>query len=414
MPSRLTELFCTGHLNDFFESQSQIIENSITSYSIDDLLNTSDEDLLDYFCSNNSFAELILDSDNMELTTEESTKRRRVDSFFSKTGREELIDIPAMTLQVHIPFLGLPELLRYRPSSYSYGTSSPPLSASNNEIIIELKFAKDEADGLKTEIDRQLSFLKRNIHALNSDIDRYNTSLRKSIHKMIMERKNWVLKSRNVVEQLDIPIRKRHDEPVSYPIPVKRKQVAIQTPRPSSTKSKPEPFIKDVGYEQILDILRDMVTAMERSPRTFSKLKEEEIRDLILVWLNAIFEGQAGGELFNFEGKTDILIRVENKNVFIAECKNWKGPKSLADALDQLLGYATWRDTKIALLIFNRRKNLTDVLNKIPDVIREHVSFKKEISRNHETEFGYIVSHRDDPNRELKLTVMVFEVPSNE
>jgi hypothetical protein len=43
------------------------------------------------------------------------------------------------------------------------------------------------------------------------------------------------------------------------------------------------------------------------------------------------------GETFNFEGKTDILIRVEALNVFIAECKLWKGEKQFLATIDQLL-----------------------------------------------------------------------------
>jgi len=42
---------------------------------------------------------------------------------------------------------------------------------------------------------------------------------------------------------------------------------------------------------------------------------------VLLVNLNAVFEGQVGGEVFNHRGKTDILIRVQDNNVFVGECK---------------------------------------------------------------------------------------------
>jgi len=41
--------------------------------------------------------------------------------------------------------------------------------------------------------------------------------------------------------------------------------------------------------------------------------------------LNTHYEGGATGETFNAAGKTDILIRVEDRNVFIGECKWWSG-----------------------------------------------------------------------------------------
>ena len=59
-----------------------------------------------------------------------------------------------------------------------------------------------------------------------------------------------------------------------------------------------------------------------------------------------------------------ILIREENKNVFIAECKFWHGQKAFGDAVDQMLGYLTWRDSKCALLIFNKTKDSNAVRQK--------------------------------------------------
>jgi hypothetical protein len=56
------------------------------------------------------------------------------------------------------------------------------------------------------------------------------------------------------------------------------------------------------------------------------------------------------------QGKTDILIRIDGKNIFIAECKFWTGPKGFTETIDQLLGYLSWRDTKAAIVMFNRKK----------------------------------------------------------
>ena len=40
-------------------------------------------------------------------------------------------------------------------------------------------------------------------------------------------------------------------------------------------------------------------------------------------------------------GQTDILLREGERNVFIVECKFWKGPKAFGETIDQLLSYAT-------------------------------------------------------------------------
>jgi len=178
-----------------------------------------------------------------------------------------------------------------------------------------------------------------------------------------------------------------------------------------SAPFKPEPTLPESEYEHILSIITNMVAVMERSPKSFATMKEENLRDHFLVQLNAQYEGQATGETFNGEGKTDILIRVEGKNIFIAECKFWDGPASLTDAIDQLLGYASWRDTKTAILVFNRERQFSTVIAKIPDVLKGHPAFKRDLGQQGESRFRYVLKHRDDPNRELILTVMAFEVP---
>jgi hypothetical protein len=175
---------------------------------------------------------------------------------------------------------------------------------------------------------------------------------------------------------------------------------------------KQEPFLEEATYKRILDLISQMATVIERSPQAFRTMGEEDIRFVLLVPLNTHYEGQASAEAFNFEGKTDILIKAEGKNIFIAECKFWRGPQSLRDALDQLLGYASWRDTKTALLIFNRQKNLTNVLGQIPQTMREHPNFRREDKYPSETGFRFVMHHRDDKSRELVVTVLVFEVPS--
>ena len=96
--------------------------------------------------------------------------------------------------------------------------------------------------------------------------------------------------------------------------------------------------------------------------------------------LNA-YEGQATGETFNFTGKTDILIHYEGGNVFIAECKFWRGEKKLIDTVNQLLRYCSWRGTKTAILLFNKNQSFTSVLEKIDSTIKKHSCYKRDFDK---------------------------------
>lgn len=164
-------------------------------------------------------------------------------------------------------------------------------------------------------------------------------------------------------------------------------------------------------YEGILTLIKNLSLVIERNLHTFVSMAEPDIRNIILVLLNAVYEGTATGETFNGSGKTDIILRHEGQNLFIAECKFWQGKKELTDAINQLLGYITWRDTKTALIIFNRNKDLTSVLQKIQEAIKEHKCYKREIGSSETTIFRYQFCRPDDTNKEFFLAVLVFEVP---
>jgi hypothetical protein len=141
-----------------------------------------------------------------------------------------------------------------------------------------------------------------------------------------------------------------------------------------------------------------------------ANLDEEKIRDLLLVFLNAQFEGAASGEVFNAAGKTDILIRAEDRNVFIAECKIWNGPATIRNALGQLLSYLTWRDTKAALLVFIRHgEPPTAVIKKAVKEIEGHPNYKRTFGTGEDGErYNFIVHAAGDPDREIRLAFLPF------
>ena len=225
-------------------------------------------------------------------------------------------------------------------------------------------------------------------------------------------RKEKLLKDKGLVESLGIPIRQRKDAPQSFSAPIKRKKIHFPKPKAPKEPFQPEPALDDKVYEQIIETLQNMVLVMERSPHAFAGMGEEDLRTHFLVQLNGLYEGMATGETFNFDGKTDILIRVEGKNVFIGECKFWKGPKALHETIDQLLGYLSWRDTKVSLLIFNRNKEFSKVLSQIPEIIKSHPNFKKGYRQNSETDFRFILKSSQDESRELIASLLLFDIPN--
>ena len=156
-----------------------------------------------------------------------------------------------------------------------------------------------------------------------------------------------------------------------------RKPIALPRPTKPTEQFKPEPKLEEDTYQQILSIMEGMAHVMERSPSAFVDMGEENLRQHFLVQLNGQFEGAATGETFNFEGKTDILIRVNGRNIFIAECKFWTGPKGFVETIDQLLGYLSWRDTKAAVVMFNRNREFSKVVTSMVDAAGTHSARKR-------------------------------------
>lgn len=95
-------------------------------------------------------------------------------------------------------------------------------------------------------------------------------------------------------------------------------------PTPSSEPYSPEYKLDDEVCDEILRICHDLGVHMERNPSLYAGRGEEALRDMFLLMLSPHFQSTSG-EVFNRNGKTDILIRHEKANVFVAECKFWSG-----------------------------------------------------------------------------------------
>lgn len=168
----------------------------------------------------------------------------------------------------------------------------------------------------------------------------------------------------------------------------------------------------ECNCEQILSILKNMSLLMEQMPSSFSETSEEDIRTHFLVQLNGIWPGQATGETINGNGKTDILVRKGQTNIVIIECKFWAGPKAHLKTIDQIMNYGTWRDTNLAILVFNRQRNFTKMLQSMENTTKSHPNFLNSLEKSSETCFKYTFTSSDDSANEIHLTVLAFDVPA--
>lgn len=313
---------------------------------------------------------------------------------------------PAVRIVYSIPFDGQAGLFEAQPTKHMMVSFDGVVNGN------ELRIAITQADPTKESIERELglkvSQYQHELEQLREDVRAHNERLPKVVGDLVASRREKLLRHRDVLASLDVPVTRREDAVI--PVPVTRKLIT----RPKATpedRFQPEPAIQAAAYEDILVCTRSMGIVMERAPAVFSHLLEEELRDFFLAQLNAVFQGDAMGEVFNSAGKTDILIRWGERNVFIGECKVWEGTEKFKEAIDQLLSYLGWRDTKAAILLFVHERNVTDVFEKAVATIEGHDCHKRKVS---ESELGsrHLLHWPGDDRRELTLTLQAFAIPT--
>ena len=404
-----------GLLCDFLEQRKLELKKEVESYDSNYILNVSEEDFIRYLVSKYSLTSPKIYEDKIY-----SCPTKEVDIDVSQDPTRIISDkshpfyVKGIQITIALPFEGDEEVFQYRPSTFSLNPPQGEIVGQEIHLIYEM--VEHDAEKLNQMYQTELDKIKKYLEWAKDDVNNFNKDLESIVRRIVSQRKKKILDDLNLVSALGIPIKRRENIPDTYTIPSVRKKLKIEPPKVSKEPFRPEPILVSEEYVNILEAIYSMNLVMERNPKTFSKLKEEEIRNHFLIILNAIYEGQATGETFNNSGKTDILIRVDDKNIFVAECKFWGGEKKLLDTIDQLLGYTSWRDTKTSILLFNRTKGFSSVLKKIGPTVTLHSCYEREwrlesIKLSNETTFSYVFHQPKDINREIILTIMAFNVP---
>lgn len=399
-------LFSGGDLGQWLHERRKQATERLMTQTADSLLATPEADVVANLINVAAVrCPTILRSDAYLLDPEEVLQE------FLEFGERVTRRVTRFTLVV--PYEGPFQIFKLRPTSHTF---SFPLAVVGNQ---ELRVFSNDGDGDPTRVNatfnEQLDDIEQYLAWARNDIDQHHWALDHDLPPKVAARRAKFLADRDLHANIGFPIKRRNDAD-AHVVPLHRRQLAPHTPtvaRGSQTFT-PEPTLVDSDYEAALAVLRNARNALERSPSTTAHLTEEEIRDLLLVSLNAQFEGAAAGEVFNGRGKTDILVRVNDTNVFIGECKFWKSPKTVSDALDQLLGYVTWRDTKAALLLFIREADVSSVMAKAVAKVEEHPNYKRKGKHANDERHDFVLHASGDPTREIHLALLPFVIGAKE
>lgn len=395
--------FCRGDMHATLANQKQRALDAALALTPERVLAVPIEDLADELYPQFSVTPLRL---LLEQRTSSGAKDIDVmiDGF---TGNR--VKVPGTRIEFRIPFTG--DAVLFDVSATQRTLNPPRFEVNNGAVVIAYEGrAPLDRDQVKAFVDGLTESIERHIAWQQNDIEPWNVQLRADLPEWLKQRRAKVLADRDLDAFFEVPVVGRRDPSPSFAVdPPRRQRPLAVAPAQESPAFAPEPAISDEGFQAILDEIQSVTTAVQRLPKTFATMPEESLRDVLLVVLNNRF-GQASGETFSRRGKTDIFIPYEGdeRAVFIAECKWWKGAKAFQDAISQLLGYLTWRDTRAALIVFIKAGSPSDIAEKATGELQSHESFKRmRIVGGRET---FTLTNRDDRQREIHLALVLVPV----
>ncbi|WP_346961339.1 hypothetical protein [Clostridium sp.] len=418
------KLFNNETASDFISKQKIYLKNEIERLTNDEICNGSLEDLEEYFHNRLKINLVEVEKEFNYITYDvQETKVKQYNHWFNQAyGEPQYYNVDGYKIIYKIPFEGDVTLLYLQPNhrilaAFEVDNIISPTDEKEGQIIFSQTYERSSIDSKENMIDfitREFNSKFSNyidmINYVNNDISGYNSSLNSTIRKHLEERAKKAEDYLKLREKLNIPLELKKNAPNSKPVRLKKVKKNKNQTLPKLKSTPVEYCISDDDYSNIKNIINLSCISMEKAARTFCKLQEEELRDVILAALNTHYMGTATGETFNKRGKTDIHIPFENKSAYIGECKIWTGQGLFTEAINQLFSYMRWRDTKTSLIIFNKKnKDFAKIISTIDIIISGHeLCINKMKMSNNEWQCDFKKS--SESTEIVKLNIVIYDL----
>lgn len=415
-------LFSGERTEDYIKEIKSKIEREIEEISEEKITTDYINEWVDYFVSKYQIDPILVYEDKAELKMEE-VKIKKYNIFYEQdpSFEPEFFQIDGYKIIFEIPFYGKSDLFNLKPSTYVISNRFEvdkiinPQNDKPGYLYYSFERNEEEFTGKKdseiriyvdNEFKREFRSYLNMIEYLNKDINVFNESIEKLIKNELELRKDKANNFENIKRALKIQNISREDVHNIKIIPLKKTK-KMDKPNTKNIYVEPEPCISDSDYNNILDIIHNACSIMESTAQTFKKYSEEELRDSIISTLGTHYVDDVTGETFRKGGKTDIYIKFENKSAFIGECKIWHGIKKFEAAIKQILGYSTWKDTKVSVIVFNKEnKDFQSILNSIDSWIKKNTKQSKKENSN----TWKCLMYREDTNSDIQIAIQVYDI----
>jgi hypothetical protein len=406
-------LFSDGDLRYALEGQGKQLDEEIARAPEDHLMQADEDEWVTALVDRYRVDVPELEADKWWMDKPEEIKidvRGYPRRFISDMSRPALVN--GVRVVVHVPFSGEADVFKFTPNTRNY---NPPIAqVRNREVLIVVEYPSDAPEDVLSSAQGVVDGIRTYLTWAKNDTDEFNRGLEQRARQVIQARRKRVRETYDRLQETGIPMRRPDESPKTYIADVLvRRPSPSDPPASTSTSIALEPVLSDAVFEHILGVIRSTAEAMERAPKTYAGMGEEDRRQVLLAALNTHYRGQTTAEAFNVQGKTDLLVRhPEGKNLFIGECKFWEGVRGFGETIDQLFQYAGWRDTKLSVVMFVREKNLTAVIEKAREALAEHAQFIEAVEAEGETELRATMSWPGDERRHADLNVFFVHTPA--
>jgi hypothetical protein len=268
------------------------------------------------------------------------------------------------------------------------------------------------------QIQQTIDLAHRMIGYINEEIPKWTRTFRAEVAKLIEERKTQILQKAEAEAKLDqqlqemgLVLKKKPNaiEPVNLTV---KKPVQMLRTLPTAKPQVGGTFLSPTSLQEVIKLIDQAGKNFEVAPATYNKLEEEDLRNIIVATLNAVFESNVTtGETFSRRGKTDIRLNVPSGDLLIAECKIWGGQNEYGvKNIEQLFGYLTHRHSIGMLITFVRTKGINDRIASAVEATKNHPSYSGNYQAKATTYFVTSHEHPTNPETTVELHHLFFHL----
>lgn len=385
------------------------LKKELLSQDEDYILNVDEEDYIDYLNDKYSIAPLFILKETENISKPEKFRENLSqygDNMSTKWDRYR----DGLRFLISYSFTGEPNLFKVQPNPFTLIANKIYVDEYNHIVSFYVNIFEQDVEKFNREKEDSYSRAFQNIENLNENVCEYNLNIREYVVQQFLLIKSKLHQQNDFFASINVNGYTQTTK--TYTVPVIKKRIQRMPKPKTGTIEVAEPTISEKTYNDIIIELNRYGRSVERKPNLYRGKGEEALRDLFVANLEGRFESStATSETFNHKGKTDIILKdaTDGSNLFIAECKIWHGEKHCLDAINQLFDrYLTWRDSKVALILFVQGNNFTNALETIKGIVPNHKYYKQSIDSHGESSFSYIFRLPQDEQKNVFLEVMVF------